>query len=146
MNFFVLHFPETPLCGDVFVKHSGEFTSLDFPRQYPNNANCIWRISTDPNRRIVLGTKNMEFDLEPGSNIYSCNYDFVKVSDGLNEKEKCIGKFCGSPSFRRTFQTVYSTGPHLHVKFSSDFIVRKKGFKLQYSVFFASKSIKNKST
>lgn len=124
------------LCGDVFVEHSGEFTSLNFPNRYPNNLKCVWRISTDPNRRIALGTKDNEFDVEPGSNIYSCNYDRVRVHDGPDKSYRSLGTFCGNIDFLRTFKTVYSTGPHLYVEFSSDHIVQKKGYHLQYSVFF----------
>ena len=131
------------LCGDVFVEHSGEFTSLNFPNRYPNNLKCVWRISTDPNRRIALGTKDNEFDVEPGSNIYSCNYDRVRVHDGPDKSYRSLGTFCGNIDFLRTFKTVYSTGPHLYVEFSSDHIVQKKGYHLQYSVFFEGKRFLN---
>lgn len=129
----------TPFCGEVHLKHTGIISSLNFPQEYPNNVKCIWKISTDPNRRIAIGVKDMEFDVEPGSNIYSCNYDFVSVSDGTDSNAKCLGTFCGMSSFKRFFQTTFSSGPNLYVQFSSDFIVRKKGFQLLFSVFFAGK-------
>ena len=121
----------------MHLKHTGVLTSLDFPQKYPNNAECIWKISTDHNRRIALGTKGNEFDIEPGSNVHSCNYDYVKVFDGNDDKAKSLGTFCGTSYFKRFFHTVISTGSDFYVKFKSDFIVRKKGFQLQYSVFFA---------
>lgn len=130
-------FIETALCGEILVQHTGEIASLDYPDDYPNNANCIWKISTDPNRRIVLGTHAKSFDLEPGNNIYSCTYDYLKVFDGTSDRGQCLGTFCGSKYFRRYFQTVHSIGSNLFVQFSSDFIVARKGFLLSYSVFFA---------
>jgi hypothetical protein len=129
---------ETPFCGEILLKNSGEMTSLDFPNYYPNNAKCIWKITAAPNRRIALGVKNKKFDVEPGSNIYSCNYDYVIVYDGLSYQDKCLGRFCGSLLFNKGFRTVYSSGNNMLIEFSSDYIVRRKGFHLQYSVFFSS--------
>lgn len=131
-----ISFPETPLCGEVFLQHKGEITTINFPNNYPNNANCIWQISTDPERRIVLGAES--FRVEPGSNIHSCTYDYLQVWDGTTERKHSLGVFCGTmPSHKRFFHTLYSTGSNLFLQFKSDFIVSKKGFKLKYSVFYA---------
>ncbi len=130
-------YTETPLCGDVLVQHSGELSSLNFPSRYPSLSRCVWRISTDHNRRIALGVKDRQFDVEPGSNIYSCDYDHISVYDGTSKKSKQLGRFCGNIDFPQTFKTVYSTGSHLYVEFKSDYIIQRKGFVLQYSVFFA---------
>ena len=127
---------ETKLCGAVFVQAAGNFTSLHFPREYPTNVNCVWRISTDPVRRIALGTRDREFDLESGSTYQSCNYDYVSVRDGLNRRSREVGRFCGDANFPRTFHTTYSSSPHMYIEFKSDLIGRRKGFHLQYSTFF----------
>lgn len=120
------------------MNSSGEITSLDFPGEYPNNVRCVWRISTDPQRRIALGTKNREFNLESGSNPYSCNTDYLRVLDGPVVTSPELGIFCGSSNFRKTFHTVYSNkSPHMYLEFQSDYSGRAKGFHLQYSVFFA---------
>lgn len=132
----ILH-AETKLCGDLLVTAAGNFTSLDFPREYPNRVRCVWRISTESRRRIALGTRGSEFNVETGSNYWSCNYDFVKVLDGTGRNSPQLGVFCGGPNFPKTFHTVYSTTPHMFVEFVSDSIVRKKGFHLQYTTFFA---------
>ena len=118
------------------LQSSGELTSLNFPNRYPNRARCVWQISTDPTRRIALGVSNKEFDLEPGSNIYSCDYDYITVFDGMGRIDKRLGSFCGNIDFTRTFHTVYSSGSNLYVEFSADHIIQRKGFRLQYSVFF----------
>lgn len=116
---------------------AGNFTSLDFPREYPNGIRCVWRISTDGNRRLALGTRGHEFNVETGSNHWSCNYDYVRVLDGTDKNSQQLGRFCGGPNFPRTFHTVFSNTPHLYVEFVSDSIERRKGFHLQYKTFFA---------
>lgn len=126
------------------MQHKGEFSSPGFPAvRYPSQARCVWKISTDtaesgkPPRRIALGVKDGKFDVEPGSNIYSCDYDSVSVFDGTSKRNRLVGKFCGNTYFQQTFKTVYSSGPHLYVEFSSDYIIQRRGFRLQYAVFFA---------
>lgn len=127
---------ETPLCGEVFLTHKGDIFSLNYPNNYPNNANCIWKVSTDPERRIVIGAEY--FSVEPGSNIFSCNYDYLQLWDGTSESKQSLGIFCGGgKSYHKIFQTLYSTGSNLFIQFRSDFIVSKKGFHLKYSVFYA---------
>ena len=128
---------ETPRCGDVFLQHRGEFSSLNFPDRYPRQTRCVWKISTDPNRRIALGIINNDFNVEVGSNHYSCDYDSVSVFDGTNKNSRSLGRFCGNIDFPRTFRTVFSTTSNLYIEFKSDHIVEKSGFRLQYSVFFA---------
>lgn len=110
---------------------------MDFPNLYPRNTECIWHISTDPERRIALGVKDNEFDLEKGSSRRSCNHDYIEVLDGANANSPVIKRFCGDKYCPRTFHTVYSTGSHLYVHFKTDYIVQRKGFHLEYSVFFA---------
>ena len=120
------------------MEDSGRFSSPGFPhKRYPNQIKCVWRISTDPNRRIALGIVDKNFDLEPGSNIHSCDYDAVNVFNGVSRNgRKTIGSFCGNTDFLQTFSTVYSANEHLYVEFTSDHIVQRRGFQLQYSVFF----------
>ena len=120
----------------MFLEHKGEFSTAGFPNRYLSQERCVWRISTDPNRRIALGIKDKAFDVEPGSNTRSCDYDYVSVFDGTTGDSKKLGRFCGNIYFPRTFRTVYSTGPDLYIEFISDYIVQRKGFILQYSVFF----------
>ena len=83
--------------------------------------------------------KDNQFDLELGTTRRSCNHDYVEVLDGPNGDSPIIKRFCGDMYCIRAFHTVYSTGSHLYIRFKSDFIVQRKGFNLQYSVFFTGK-------
>lgn len=123
------------------MKAEGNFTSLDYPQPYPNNVNCVWRISTDPLRRIALGTRDKEFEVESGSTRQSCNYDYVSVRDGTSENSPELGRFCGEPNSLQALHTIYSTTSHMYVQFTSDYIQRKKGFHLQYKTFYAGQSV-----
>ena len=61
--------------------------------------------------------------MEPG-------YDFVKIRDGQSSSSLLIGKFTGDdlPPAR------YSASGWLYVKFTSDGVVTKKGFKAKFAV------------
>ena len=107
--------------------------SYDIP--YPSNLDCVWRISTDKNRRIALGVLDNNFDIEEGTSIFSCNRDYLKVYDGENDTARQLGNFCGSAFGMRAFRTVYSSGRHLYLKFKSDGSNDRKGFYLRYQTF-----------
>lgn len=126
--------PETFRCGGNFVAPTGELKSPRFPRSYPNSIRCVWKISTDPYRRIALGVKDGAFDVEQGSSIYSCNRDWVSVYDNETKSGPRLGTYCGTGM--RTFQTLHSTGRHLYIEFKSDWQQRRNGFQLQYVTFF----------
>ena len=126
--------PETFRCGGNFVSPTGELKSPRFPRSYPNSIRCVWKISTDPYRRIALGVKDGAFDVEQGSSIYSCNRDWVSVYDNETKSGRRLGTYCGNGM--RTFQTLHSTGRHLYIEFKSDWQQRRSGFQLQYVTFF----------
>ena len=95
----------------------------------------MWKIHTDPLRRIALGVRENNFEVEPGSSIYSCNHDWLSVYDGDSKDARRIGSFCGSNGMRG-FHTIHSSGRHLYVEFLSDGQQRRAGFHLEYLNFF----------
>ncbi len=131
------NFTETLQCGGILFAPQGNFASPGFPDKYPNNTRCVWKIATDPQRRIALGTKDNEFEVQQGTSIYSCNHDWISVYDGENKDGRRVGSYCGNGM--RTFQTVHSTGRFLYVEFVSDWREQRRGFNLQYMSFHARK-------
>ena len=93
---------------------------------------CLWRISTDPLRRVAIGSVGGQFEVEEGTTHDSCNHDWVAVYDGDTQAARMIGRFCGT-----SLPTVRSSGRHMVVEFSSDWQQRRKGFQLQYITFFS---------
>ena len=107
-------------------------SSPGYPDPYSNKLRCVWRISTDPIRRIALGNAGDLFELEQGTTQDSCNHDWLAVYDGSSQKSRLIGRYCGN-----TMPTVRSSGRHLLVEFSTDWQQRRRGFQLHYITFFA---------
>ena len=128
--------PPEAICGGTFFAPEGEFKSPLYPNGYPNNIRCVWKIATDPERRIAIGVKEDNFHVEQGSTKYSCNYDWISIYDGENKGGRRFGSYCGTGM--RTFQTVHSTGRFLYIEFKTDHKERRNGFHLQYKTFFAS--------
>lgn len=59
---------------------------------------------------------------------FACSYDWVAVYDGSSTSAPLLGRFCGSniPSPMR------SSGPSLHVVFSTDSMWTDTGFEARY--------------
>ena len=130
--FDVLCPSETEFCGGTLFAPSGVLSSPGYPNRYNNSLRCLWRISTDPIRRVALGNAGSMFEVEPGTTRHSCNHDWVAVYDGLSHRSPLIGRFCGT-----MMPTVRSSGRHMLVEFSTDWQQRRKGFQLHYLTFFA---------
>jgi len=100
---------------------------------YFNDLRCVWKISTDPEKRIALGVDDsFPFDVESGSSLNACNNDYITVYDGPDKNAKQIGPFCGTAS---TFPTIHSTGRHLYIEFQTNNQTTANGFKLNYTTY-----------
>ena len=120
-------------CGGILLAPSGVISTPNFPAPYKRNQRCVWRISTDPDKRIALGVKDGAFDVEAGSSINACDMDYVTVYDGDSKSSNKIGPFCGNTT--RPFHTIHSSGRHLYVEFQSNSQVQQSGFALQYRTY-----------
>ena len=122
------------ICGGIVLEPNGTIRSPGFSvRDYPNNFRCVWRISTDEERRIAISVKDKQFDVEQGTSVYSCNRDWLDIYDGENKQAQRIGSYCGKGM--RTLETVQSRGRHLYIEFKTDKQQRRKGFELHYTTF-----------
>lgn len=68
----------------------GMISSASFPRNYPNNINKTWVITTEENYVIELNFIDFyleaSYDEDQGG---PCVYDYVRISDGDDEEQLC---------------------------------------------------------
>ena len=104
---------------------SGVLTSAYYPRRYPSNEKCSWKIIASKGERIVLVIKDI-YIRNCGS---SCTCDYLEIqnglsSDGISGRRRC-----------RYYGTVYySATDVLRVTFVSDSGTYRgyRGFKATY--------------
>ncbi|XP_071475764.1 cubilin [Marmota flaviventris] len=108
-------------CLEDYTDSSGTISSPNFPNNYPNNLECIYRITVEPNQQIALHFTN--FSLEEGIN-GNCIGDFVEIRDGGYETSPSLGTYCGSNLPPR----IISHSNKLWLEFKSDPIFTESGF------------------
>ncbi|XP_062952627.1 adhesion G-protein coupled receptor G6 isoform X1 [Cynocephalus volans] len=106
-------------CRLVLSNPSGTFTSPCYPNDYPNSQSCMWTLRA-PTGYIIQITFN-DFDIEEAPN---CIYDSLSLDNGESQT-----KFCGATAKGLSFN---SSANEMHVSFSSDFSIQKKGFNASY--------------
>lgn len=106
-------------CRVVLSSPSGTFTSPCYPHDYPNSQACMWTLRA-PTGYIIQITFN-DFDIEEAPN---CIYDSLSLDNGESQT-----KFCGATAKGLSFN---SSANEMHVSFSSDFSIQKKGFNASY--------------
>lgn len=125
------------ICGDVLLTPTGVIQSPGFGQYpYPPNQRCVWKIITDPERRIALSVKNDAFNIpQIPQNGHSCTKDKLTIFDGESQESIRIGSFCGRAM--RKLETVYSTGNSLYLEFVSglDLTQAIRNFELHYTTF-----------
>ncbi|KAM5283342.1 adhesion G-protein coupled receptor G6 isoform 3-T5 [Hipposideros larvatus] len=106
-------------CRVVLSSPFGSFTSPCYPNDYPNSQACMWTLRA-PIGYIIQITFN-DFDIEEAPN---CIYDSLSLDNGESQT-----KFCGATAKGLSFN---SSANEMHVSFSSDFSIQKKGFNASY--------------
>nr|VZI15896.1 unnamed protein product [Spirometra erinaceieuropaei] len=112
-------------CGGYLRKGEGYITSPGFPKEYPPNSRCIWRIEV-PSGFFVVLTFN-RFELEDQ---LDCQYDYLEIYDGPLDPSSMLRKMCGTP----IPEPVNSTSNVMTLKFVTDSAFHKKGFKVRYQL------------
>nr|XP_033495310.1 cubilin [Epinephelus lanceolatus] len=107
-------------CGGTFTSSTGSFSSPNYPDYYPNNRECIFKITVQVNMQIMLNFTDFVLEGSPPS----CSYDFVEIRDGGYDTSPLIGKFCGN----QRPPVLVSHSNRLWVKFRSDASVTRPGF------------------
>ncbi|GIX75262.1 plasminogen [Caerostris darwini] len=90
---------------------------------YPDDLYCQYTISAPFGFRIRL--KFVDLDIEAFD---LCDRDAIEIYEGVSPESPVHGIFCGNS----TYPDLISIANKLHIVFRSDFMVRKKGFHLQY--------------
>ncbi|CAK8692139.1 unnamed protein product [Clavelina lepadiformis] len=112
-------------CGSprILTNPRGSFSSMNYPRQYDNNANCKWDIIAPQDLTIVLKFDS-GFALEPNN----CILEHVEVFDVKENVERSVGKYCGN----KGPENIYSTENILKIRFMTDHYEGETGFRATY--------------
>ncbi|KAE8596094.1 hypothetical protein XENTR_v10015965 [Xenopus tropicalis] len=108
----------TTACDASYTEASGIFSSPNYPNRYPNNLECIYTITVETNKQILLNFTT--FVLSTSTN---CDKDHVEIRDGGYEISPLLGKFCQGPP-----PVIVSHSNKLWVKFRSDSSYSETGF------------------
>uniref|UniRef100_A0A8C6KQM8 CUB and Sushi multiple domains 1 n=1 Tax=Nothobranchius furzeri TaxID=105023 RepID=A0A8C6KQM8_NOTFU len=109
-------------CGASARGPAGILLSPNFPSNYDNNHECIYRITTEKGKGIRL--KAESFFLQDG--------DYLKVYDGENTSSRLLGNFTLDGMLGRV---INSTSNHLWLEFNSNASGTNQGFRLTYTSF-----------
>ena len=99
--------------------HSGNFSSPDYPINYPNKKTCAWGITVPGDYRILVAFD--EFKTQR-------NYDVLKIYGGASNSSEVLMTLSGLlPG-----STYGSSGSSLWFEFTTDEIITEKGFHATY--------------
>lgn len=73
-------------CGGTFDAETGEIASPLYPKSYPNNVECVWRIVATTGNRMSIVFQML--DIPPSE---SCNGDYLEVREN-DGSGKVLGK------------------------------------------------------
>ncbi|XP_039194719.1 complement C1s subcomponent [Crotalus tigris] len=111
--------------GNVFTELSGEITSPNYPRPYPENSHCDYRVILEPGYQVILSIGNNDFEVEPSDLEGTCP-DTLRFSAG----DQNFGPYCGS-----TFPgppKINTKSNIVDISFQTDQVVQMKGWKIRY--------------
>ncbi|XP_017783006.1 PREDICTED: cubilin-like [Nicrophorus vespilloides] len=113
-------------CGGI-LQTSTIITSPQYPKDYPNNAECLWELRSKPGYHINLEFFD-RFQIETSDN---CDKDYVKIYNKMEQINNTdIAKYCGRnipPSFN-------AFGNTLFVLFRSNAATTGTGFKAKWNL------------
>ncbi|XP_077443937.1 adhesion G-protein coupled receptor G6 isoform X5 [Stigmatopora argus] len=106
-------------CGGDRTEAEGALTSPCYPQNYGSSANCRWNLRAPPGFAVQISFRDFELEEAPG-----CIYDRLVVGTGSGEV-----KFCGLTAAGLVLN---SSGDAMELRFTSDFSVQKRGFKISF--------------
>ncbi|XP_048396068.1 enteropeptidase [Stegostoma tigrinum] len=122
--------PTTPIPGPTdcggpleLTETNTTFSSMNYPKNYMNNAFCTWYLIADKGKNIQLHFE--DFNLE---NIF----DVLEVRDGRGEDSLLMGVYTG----HRVLNDLFSTRSEMTVFFTSDKSVTRSGFQANFTTGF----------
>ncbi|XP_012276352.1 cubilin [Orussus abietinus] len=114
------------ICGGLFTDLTGIITSPSYPKNYPPDKICIYKIAVPSDRSIVLTLTDMDIEESTG-----CYFDNLEVRDGDNENSTLIGTYCGPDDFLP--EPMYSTFNYMYLKFTTEHNIEGRGFQANYT-------------
>ena len=112
----------------ILNETSGVLTSPYYPRRYPSNVNCSWKIIASKGERIVLSIEDIHI-VNCG---LSCTCDYLEIQNGSSSDGISVRRRC---RYNKDRGIVYhSVKDVLRVTFVSDssIYLRYRGFKATY--------------
>lgn len=67
-------------CGGNFSTRTGTLMSQNFPNAYPHNTDCLWTVTVERGRPIILTFEQFDVEGPSSGQGTSCQYDYVAVS------------------------------------------------------------------
>ena len=95
-------------CGGSFTTPKGILTSPSYPRNYPNDADCIYTISPPDGAYISVSFLSMDIDCQ------GTPPDYIELRDGDSEDSPLMGSFCGDRS--NVPAVMQTTQNHLRIR------------------------------
>ncbi|CAK8689550.1 unnamed protein product [Clavelina lepadiformis] len=117
---------DKPRCQQEFYEPTGEVNSPSFPENYPDDAECIYRILTN---KIV----NISFESFSIEQSEDCKYDFINVVFNASSPTSKPQRYCGDGLDKVEGGSLRGAGP-LIVAFISDESDTMQGFKFKYQI------------
>ncbi|XP_070574419.1 low-density lipoprotein receptor-related protein 12-like isoform X2 [Ptychodera flava] len=115
-------------CGNsVFTSDVGEITSPNYPKIYPNDISCEYRISVVAGSSLWL--QFTDVSMETSDN---CDLDSITLYTGNDSDGALLMKICDFNSSRSTLSL---NGSEVFVVFQSNHIGSSTGFRLLYYAF-----------
>ncbi|XP_075454326.1 CUB and sushi domain-containing protein 1 [Ascaphus truei] len=107
-------------CGATVSGNEGTLLSPNFPSNYENNHECIYKIDTQAGKGIHLRART--FQLYEG--------DILKVFDGKDSSSRLLGAFTKNELMKLILN---STSNHLWIEFNTNGSDTDQGFQLTYT-------------
>ncbi|KAK7823853.1 hypothetical protein U0070_020524, partial [Myodes glareolus] len=108
------------VCFEEYTDNFGDLKSPNYPNKYPNNWDCVYRITVGFNEQIELEFSNFALEDPSGQGCF----DFVEIRDGGFETSPLLGHYCGSVLPPK----IISQSNRLWLWFKTDRVQTDKGF------------------
>uniref|UniRef100_A0A9J2P4X9 Sushi, von Willebrand factor type A, EGF and pentraxin domain-containing protein 1 n=1 Tax=Ascaris lumbricoides TaxID=6252 RepID=A0A9J2P4X9_ASCLU len=109
-------------CGGILKAqpYGQTLTSPDFPKNYPNGLECVWKVDAPRGQLISLNVEDLDLEAP---------HDFLLIYDGASPSAPVLARLSGSISQP---QLIISSQSHLYIYFYSNFAQNGRGFSISY--------------
>lgn len=107
---------------------SGNFSSPNYPSNYPNSETCRWIITVPQGNLVRLSFQffQLESCVLPSP---VCSCDHLEVRDGIDGNAELLGRYCGNEHPT----AAQSSGRFMWIEFDTDFTDNEIGFLATYT-------------